>query len=118
MVEGIRGRDTAARRRIWSKEEGMSTDQSGTAEASGAAPIRILVIADTRLYREGLAEVLGRDRSLDVVAVVPHAVDAVMVIAEQPIDVVLLGVTPQNAFDATRTISAAHPGTRVVALAV
>src|SRR5438034_9560937 len=52
--------DWAARRRIWSKEEGMSTDQSGTAEASGAAPIRILVIADTRLYGEGLAEVLGR----------------------------------------------------------
>jgi len=93
----------------------MRTDQP---EPSGAAPIRILVIADTRLYREGLAEVLGRDESLEVVAAVPHVADAILVIPEQPVDVVLLGLTPYDTLDATRAISAAHPGTRLVALAV
>jgi two-component system, NarL family, nitrate/nitrite response regulator NarL len=110
----------------------MQDDRSGTAveragsladveqasEPPAAAPIRILVIADTRLYREGLTEVLGRDESLEVVAVVAHAADAIAVIARQLVDVVLLGLTPYDTRDATRTISAAHPGARVVALAV
>lgn len=100
----------------------MAIDQSGTAAEvsapSDAKPIRILVIADTRLYREGLAEVLGREESLEVVAVVAHAADAVAIMAQQSVDVVLLGLTPGDTLGATRSISAAHPGARVVALAV
>ena len=87
-------------------------------EGPEAQPIRILVVADTRLYREGLAEVLRRARGLQVVAAVAHAYDGVAVVDREDVDVVLLGLTAGDTLDAARTICAAHAGLRIVALAV
>jgi len=93
----------------------------GTLEApggSGRRPIRILVVADIRLYCEGLAEVFGRSGRLLVVAAVAHPLDAVDVLEAEAVDIVLLGLGAGGSAEAARTIVGAHPGARLVALAV
>jgi two-component system nitrate/nitrite response regulator NarL len=85
---------------------------------SAIRPIRILVVSDTRLYREGLAEVFGRTASLSVVATVAHASGAVTVLDDEHVDVVLLGLAGTDTLDAVRLIAGAHAGVRIVALAV
>lgn len=81
-------------------------------------PIRILVISDTRLYRDGLREVLGRTDTLRVVATAAHADDALAVLGAESVDVVLLGLGGLDAIAAAQLIIGAHPGARLVALAV
>jgi two-component system nitrate/nitrite response regulator NarL len=85
---------------------------------SGPRPIRILIVSDTRLYREGLSDVFGRTGDLEVVAAVAHALDAVAVVSAEPVDVVLLGLAAADTLDAARLIVGAHAGVRLVALAV
>jgi DNA-binding NarL/FixJ family response regulator len=87
-------------------------------DGSGTRPIRVLVVSDTRLYREGLSEVFGRTQSLAVVDAVAHPLDAVAVLEREQVDVVLLGLATDDTPDAARFIGAAHPGVRIVALAV
>src|SRR4051794_20935106 len=81
-------------------------------------PIRVLVVSDTRLYREGLAEVFGRTESLHVVATVAHALDAVAILDAEAIGVVLLGLGGRDTLAAARLIAGAHAGASIVALAV
>ena len=85
---------------------------------SSSAPIRVLVISDTRLYREGLSEVFGRADSLEVVGTVAGPLDAVEVLAREAVGIVLIGLAADDTLDAARMIAAAHPGVRMVALAV
>jgi two-component system, NarL family, nitrate/nitrite response regulator NarL len=85
---------------------------------SATTPIRVLVVSDTLLYREGLAEVFGRAVSLRVVAAVAHTHDAVAVLDAEEVDVVLLGLAAGDTLDPARLIAGAHPGMRIVALAV
>lgn len=80
--------------------------------------IRILLVADICLYREGLAEVFGRSAKLQVVAAVARPRDAVDVLDHQAVDIVLLGLGSAESVRAARTIVGAHPETRLVALAV
>jgi DNA-binding NarL/FixJ family response regulator len=84
----------------------------------GTRPIRILVVSDTRLYREGLREVLGRTDSLIVVGTAAHAEDALFVLSANPVDVVLLGLAAADTAGAARLIAGAYAGVRIVALAV
>jgi two-component system, NarL family, nitrate/nitrite response regulator NarL len=80
--------------------------------------IRILVVAEIRLYREGLTEMLGDEPGLEIVAAVAGADDAVRALRELRPDIVLLDMAiPDNAW-LVRAMVAAVPGTRVVALAV
>lgn len=76
------------------------------------------MVSDTRLYRDGLREVLGRTATLSVVGVAAHAEDAVALLGAEPADVVLLGFAGPDAIAAVQLIIGAHSGARVVALAV
>jgi two-component system nitrate/nitrite response regulator NarL len=89
-------------------------------DGSGTRPIRVLVVSDTRLYREGLAEVFGRTASLVVVGAVAHALDAVEMLENEKVetDVVLLGLAADDTLQAAGFIGAAQPAVRIVALAV
>src|SRR3954452_14903981 len=89
-----------------------------TQERSAPRPIRIVVVSDTRLYREGLAEVFARTASLRVVAAAAHAEEALAGLAVQAVGVVLLSLDRADTLDPARLVVAAHPGVRVVALAV
>ena len=80
--------------------------------------IRVLIVAEIRLYREGLAEMLQGEPEIDVVAIASGADEAVRELRERQPDVVLLDVAiPENAWLA-RALMAAVPGARIVALAV
>ena len=80
--------------------------------------IRVLIVAEIRLYREGLAAMLrAESEGIDVVATAAGADDAVRGLRDLSPDIVLLDMAPDNAW-LVRALEAAVPGTRVVALAV
>lgn len=81
--------------------------------------IRVLIISAIRLYRDGLAQVLGRDDRVQVFG----AFDTIERSMQQrpesgrP-DVVLLDTTDPDALKDMRLVSAEFPGAKVVALGV
>jgi DNA-binding NarL/FixJ family response regulator len=80
--------------------------------------IRLLLVDDHRIVREGLKEVLGRCPGLEVVGDAASAQEAVgQVIRNQP-DVVLLDLQlkESSGLDACRTIRSRAPNTRVLVL--
>jgi DNA-binding NarL/FixJ family response regulator len=80
--------------------------------------IRIAVVAEVRLYREGLADMLRGEPGIDVVATASGADDAVRALRDLEPAVVLIDMAiPDNVW-LIRALVAAAPGTRVVALAV
>jgi two-component system, NarL family, nitrate/nitrite response regulator NarL len=80
--------------------------------------IRLLVVDEIRVYREGIAELLQDEPGIEVVATAAGADEAVRALREKQPDIVLLDVAiPENAW-LVRGLIAAVPGTRVVALAV
>jgi two-component system, NarL family, nitrate/nitrite response regulator NarL len=82
--------------------------------------IRVLIISAIRLYRDGLAQVLGRDSRVEVVGAfdaIEHSLRRPMSDAPQP-DVVLLDTMVPDALKDMRLVSAEFPGAKVVALGV
>jgi DNA-binding NarL/FixJ family response regulator len=82
--------------------------------------IGLFVLAETRLYREGLVRALDEDERFRVVgsaADVPNALELVAGPAEQA-DVVLLDHAIPEGPEAVRQLRRASPGIRVLALAV
>jgi DNA-binding NarL/FixJ family response regulator len=80
--------------------------------------IGVLIVAEIRLYREGLADMLRAEPGVDVVGTAAGADEAVRALRERHHDVVLVDVgLPDNAW-LVRALLAAVPGTRIVALAV
>jgi two-component system nitrate/nitrite response regulator NarL len=79
---------------------------------------RVLVVASVRLYREGLAAVLGRDDRLDVVGTAAGHHEAVEAVRRQTPDVAVLDPGGDDAEDIVRELAGAAPAVPVVALAV
>jgi two-component system, NarL family, nitrate/nitrite response regulator NarL len=80
--------------------------------------IRVLIVAEIRLYREGLAQMLRGEAGIEVVATATGADEAVPALRQTNPDIVLLDMAiPDNTW-LVRALVAAVPGTRVVALAV
>src|SRR5207244_13269866 len=77
---------------------------------------RILIVGDIRLYRDGLAEILGR--RFDVVGTAAGADEALARADALAPDVVLLDLAMASALDTIRALVAAGSPPRVVALAV
>jgi two-component system, NarL family, nitrate/nitrite response regulator NarL len=80
-------------------------------------PIQVLVLADVRLYREGLADVLRRNGIGSVATA--HTVDAaVETLRREPCRIVLVGLSGGDTIAACVSVARACPDARVVALAV
>ena len=62
------------------------------ADAVGAADIRIVIVAPTRLYRDGVAQVLAESPALDVVGTARDAASGAAAIQAAAADVVLVDV--------------------------
>jgi DNA-binding NarL/FixJ family response regulator len=79
---------------------------------------RVLIISEVRLYREGLARLLRRDKQLDVAATagdVPDALEQLAELAEPP-GAILLDVPAPAGLKALSRLEAAVPAARIIVL--
>ncbi len=81
------------------------------------APIRVGVVECDELLRDCLKALLGKDPAFALIGVWCDAHEAMAMIADDPPDVVLLGIrlADRNGFEAIRTLLASFPQTRVIA---
>ena len=79
---------------------------------------RVLIVDDHGLVRAGLAELLGADEGIDVVATAADGEEAIQMAADQAPDVVLMDLSMPGigGVEATRRIVEANPGVEVVVL--
>jgi two-component system nitrate/nitrite response regulator NarL len=107
----------------------MSSGKSGTHAASAYDHVtvdraaldlqsRIIIVSDTRLYREALALSLARVDRLVVVGVADTVASALACIEEQNPDVALLDFAMHDALALPHTIAAARLRVKVVAFSV
>jgi two-component system nitrate/nitrite response regulator NarL len=80
--------------------------------------IRVLVCSHIRLYREGLAEILAHDRTLDVVGVASTGEESLARADALLPDVVLLDMAMPGGISTVAALEAAASGVRVIALGV
>jgi two-component system, NarL family, nitrate/nitrite response regulator NarL len=80
--------------------------------------IRVAIVADTRLYREGLAQVLNRDSRLSVVATAARQEDALAALPQLEADVILVDMAMPDGRSVVRVILERAPLGRVIALGV
>lgn len=83
-----------------------------------ASPVRVLILSAVRLYRDGLASVLPGEGCLHIAGTAANDMEALAVIASQPVDVVLFDVGSPNAMDMLRELRRGAPGPKIVALAL
>jgi DNA-binding NarL/FixJ family response regulator len=86
-------------------------------EPSGAR-IRVMVVDDHAIVRQGISDVLAADADIEIVALAKSGEEAVDVVADLRPDVVLmdLSMPGMDGVEATRQTMAAAPGVRVVML--
>ncbi|NBC95499.1 MAG: response regulator [Deinococcus-Thermus bacterium] len=84
----------------------------------GAGPIRVLLVDDHTVVRQGLRMVMSLEDDLDVVGEAANGREAVEAVARDAPDVVLMDLLMpvMNGVEAIRTIKAAHPEIEAVAL--
>ncbi|MDH6143523.1 two-component system nitrate/nitrite response regulator NarL [Kitasatospora sp. GP30] len=85
---------------------------------AAASPLRIFVIAGIRLYREGLAEILGRLPDVAEVDTAEDGRDGVARVGVFRPHIVLLDMSLADSLETVRVLAHGTPPTRVVALAV
>jgi DNA-binding NarL/FixJ family response regulator len=79
---------------------------------------RLLIVADIRIYREGLAEVLRRTPGIEVVGLAAGRDEAMARIGQLAPDTVLVDTAMRGGLDLIRGVVAAEPRLKVVALGV
>src|SRR4029079_10191951 len=75
--------------------------------------ISLLIVADVRLYREGLSGSLGRREHLTVVGEAGSREAALPLIASHPPNVVVLDMATRDSLAIVRAISSAAPSVKI-----
>jgi DNA-binding NarL/FixJ family response regulator len=78
----------------------------------------VLIVSETRLYREGLAETLARDGTLDICGHSASAQAAMAALVELEPDVVLLDAAARDGPGLAAAMATAAPGMQVVVMAL
>lgn len=97
------------------------TTSDGSFDAAGAKqPLRVMVVDDHELFRNGLRRLLSAEEGLEVVADARRGDEAVRKAAELRPDVIVMDVhmPGMSGIDATREVLAASPGTGIVILTI
>lgn len=84
----------------------------------GNPDVKVLVVADIRLYREGAAESLRRLDGIDHVDTASTGSSAVAAARRCGCDVVLMDMSVENSAGVVESMMTARPGMKVVALGV
>ena len=81
-------------------------------------PIKLMIVDDHPLFRQGLVDVLDTDDSVAVVAVAANGDTAIYLAEEQQPDIVLMDVNlpDMNGLQVTRRILALSPATKIIIL--
>jgi DNA-binding NarL/FixJ family response regulator len=79
---------------------------------------RLLILAEVGLFREAVAQSLGRDERIEVVGVAAGLEETIGSIQNDETDIVLVDTLMPGGADAVRALVAAAPQVKVVALAV
>jgi two-component system, NarL family, nitrate/nitrite response regulator NarL len=80
--------------------------------------VRVLIVNDSPLYREGLAHVLGKFENISVVGAVSHPGEILEQAADFQPDVILVQLTVSQGPSALRAFVDAAPKAKVIALGV
>jgi len=80
--------------------------------------IRIVIMDNTRIYREGLAQILEREPEIDVVATTADLDETLSRIRERRPEVLLFRMTESESIPLLDGIAKATPGVRIIALGV
>lgn len=80
--------------------------------------IRILVISDVCLYREGLAGLLAGELDFGPITTAASGSEAATTLAHSPVDVALIDLALPDALDDARMLAASYPEMRLVALGI
>lgn len=80
--------------------------------------MRVLVIGGIRLYREGLAQILGRVPHIKVVGTAARCEEALAVLSAAEADAVLVDMAGPDSFTTVHAIAEQWPGASIVALGV
>jgi CheY-like chemotaxis protein len=92
----------------------------GDGNRIGERPVKVLLVDDHKIVREGIANILKGKARFDVVAQAEDGLDAVEKMNTYHPDVVIMDVNmPRlNGIEATRRIKQAHPEVKVIGLSV
>jgi DNA-binding NarL/FixJ family response regulator len=95
-----------------------ATRPSAAEPSAGRDAARVIIVSDVRLFREGLAHSLMRERAIEVAGVYGSADEAISALHETTPDVVLCDISQAHGLTAVRRLVAAQPPARIVAFAV
>jgi DNA-binding NarL/FixJ family response regulator len=84
----------------------------------GLGLIRVMIVDDQRLMRDGLKTLLSLEKDIEVVHVAANGEEAVQHVGTNPVDVVLMDIRMpvKNGIEATREIVTHHPQVKVLIL--
>lgn len=82
--------------------------------------IRVLIVDDHRIFREGLRSLLAQEPDLDVVGEAGNGKDALQLANDIPCDLILMDISmpDMNGIEATRFLRVQHPEVKVLALSM
>lgn len=90
----------------------------GVQSAGPPGRIRLAVVAEIRLYREGLAASIARRKNFMLVGVAASRTEALALVASGRPDVVVLDMASRNSLDFARSLRSGAPGVKVIAFGV
>jgi two-component system nitrate/nitrite response regulator NarL len=99
-------------------ENGSLSAGSSELIAAARATIRVLVVAEVRLYREGLSTVLARAPDIEIVASAADWTDAARLLRRFDADTVVLDLDVPDPLAAVSGLVRSAPAARVVGVAV
>lgn len=96
----------------------MTHEPAPTPPADPAAPVRVLLVDDHAVVRQGLRLFLGLDPLIDVIGEAANGEEALQAAASLRPDVVIMDLMMpvMDGITATRTLKRQHPDTEVIAL--